>query len=198
MVFKKFALTLLVLALFTSFAFAGDEYKFDAAHSSAGFTVSHLVISKTTGKFDDISAKVNLDESDLTKSSVDVTIKVASINTGDAKRDGHLKSPDFFDAEKNPDITFKSTKIAKTDDGYAITGNLTIKAVTKEVTFPFKFNGFAEFMGTKRFGAEATLTINRQDYGVTWNKKLDSGGVVVGNEVEIGLHLEGFKELGTN
>ncbi len=196
---KSFIIALLLTAFLASFAVAGTKYTLDKAHSSAGFSVSHLVISKTSGKFNDVDGVFWVNEKDITKSSVEFTIKTASINTNDNKRDGHLKSPDFFNAEKYPTISFKSKSIAKTDAGYQITGDLTIKDVTKEVSFPFEFNGFVEFMGTKRFGAEANLTINRQDYHVEWNKALDNGGLVVGNDVEIALHIEGVKKTeGTN
>lgn len=197
--YKSFIVVLLLTAFLTSLSVAGEKYTLDKAHSSAGFSVSHLVISTTKGTFNDIEGMFLVNEEDITKSTVEFTIQTASLDTRDEKRDGHLKSPDFFDVAKYPTITFKSTSIAKTDDGYNITGNLTIKDVTKEVTFPFVFNGFAEFMGTKRFGAEASLTINRQDFNVKWNKTLDNGGLLVGNDVTITLLLEAVKETeGTN
>ena len=188
----------LAVMLLASQALAGEPYQFDTAHSSVSFSVAHLVISKTTGQFEDISASIVVDENDITKSSVEVTIKTASIETRDPKRNGHLRSADFLDVEKYPEITFRSTKIEKTGDGHTMTGSLTIKDVTKEVSFPFAFNGFVEFGGSKHFGAEASLAINRLDYHVTWNVNLDNGGLLVGNEVEIDLHLEAFREQGTN
>ncbi len=190
---KSIILALLLTAFLASLALAGEKYTLDKAHSSAGFSVSHLVISKTKGNFNEIDGMFAVNEEDITKSSVEFTIQTASIDTDNEKRDGHLKSPDFFDVAKYPTITFKSTSITKNDDGYSITGNLTIKDVTKEVSFPFEFNGFAEFMGTKRFGAEASLVINRQDFHVEWNKTLDNGGLLVGNEVAITLLLEAIK-----
>lgn len=197
---KRMLLGALLSLLITSVVFAGEKYVLDATHSEAGFAVKHLVISKTKGEFKDISGTFDVDESDITKSSADITIQVASVDTDDEKRDGHLKSADFFDAEKFPTITFKSTKIAKTEQGYSMTGNLTIKDVTKEITFPFSLNGFViDPWGNRRFGAEGTLTINRQDFNVKWNKALDGGGLVVGNEVEISLAIEGIKaKEGTN
>ncbi len=179
--------------------FAGEKYQLDAAHSSANFAVQHLVISKTKGSFDDVSGSFVVNEDDITKSSIDVTIKTASVNTDDEKRDGHLKSADFFDVEKYPEIKFVSKTIAKKGDQYVVTGDLTIKDVTKEVSFPFQFNGFMDFMGTKRFGAEGSLAINRHDFNVSWSKSLDNGGLVVGNEVQIDLYVEAFRPLeGTN
>jgi len=143
-----------------------------------------------------------VNEDDITKSSAEITIQTASIDTDDEKRDNHLKSADFFAVEEYPTITFKSKNISKTDDGYAMTGDLTIKDVTREITFPFIFNGFiTDPWGGKRFGAEANLTINRLDYNVEWNKTLDNGGVLVGNDVDIMLHVEAIKapeEEGTN
>lgn len=197
---RSILLTVVLSLLMVSFAFSGEKYQLDAAHSSASFFVKHLVISKTKGSFNDLVGTFVVDEEDITNSSVDVTIKTASVDTDDEKRDNHLKSADFFDVEKYPEIKFKSTKIAKTEDGYVLTGNLTIKDVTKEVSFPFEFNGFInDPWGNKRFGAEATLAIDRQDYNVKWNKTLDNGGLVVGNEVKIELHVEGIKaKEGTN
>lgn len=199
---KKNVLSIVLSLLLVSFVFAGERhtYSLDDPHSSASFTVSHLVISKTTGKFKEMDGTFKVNEDNITDSSVEVTIKTASINTDDEKRDNHLKSADFFDVEKYPEITFKSKKIEKTEDGYVMTGDLTIKDVTKEVSVPFEFNGFVDFMGTRRFGADAELTINRQDFNVEWNKTLDNGGLVVGNDVKINLHVEGVreKEGGTN
>lgn len=196
---KSFLVALLLTAFLASLAVAGEKYTLDKSHSSAGFSVRHLVISKTSGKFNEVDGVFWVNEEDITKSSAEFTIQIASIDTDDEKRDGHLKSPDFFNAEKYPTIKFKSSSFAKTEDGYQITGDLTIKDVTKEVSFPFDFNGFVEFMGTKRFGAEARLTINRQDFHVEWNKTLDNGGLVVGNDVDITLQIEGIKaKEGTN
>ncbi|MCH9008699.1 polyisoprenoid-binding protein [candidate division KSB1 bacterium] len=192
-------IAVLSLVLF-SLALGADKYVLDAAHSSASFSVKHMVISKTKGNFKDWDATFMIDEEDLTKSSVELTIKTASIDTDNEKRNGHLKSADFFDVETYPEITFKSTMIEKTDDGYLITGNLTIKDVTKEVSFPLELNGFIDDpMGNRRFGAEAGLTINRQDFNLKWNKTLDTGGLIVGNDVEITLQLEATKaKEGTN
>ncbi|MFQ5651785.1 MAG: YceI family protein [bacterium] len=195
---KAVVLSVFFCLLMAGFVLGGEKYQLDGAHSSASFSVKHLVISKTTGRFHHVIGTFEVDENDLTRSTVDVAIKTASIDTDDEKRDGHLKSADFFDVENYPEIRFKSTRIEKAEDGYVMIGTLTIKDVTKEVSFPFNFNGFIEAMGSKRFGAEATLTINRQDFNVKWNRTLDNGGLVVGNEVEISLHIEATKSEGTN
>lgn len=180
----------LLSMVLTGSMYAAEPYEIDRAHSSVEFAVSHMVLSKTKGEFNDFSGTVMLDDNDITKSSVEVTINTASIDTDDEKRDGHLKSADFFNVEKYPTITFKSKKIEKTMDGLAVVGDLTIRDVTKEVTIPFTMKGPISAMGSKRFGAEGNLTINRQDYGVSWSRTLDNGGLVVGNDVDIMLQIE--------
>lgn len=167
------------------------EWAIDSSHSKVGFSISHLVVSSVDGKFNSYTGKVNLDEADLTKSNADLTIKVASIDTGDAKRDEHLKSPDFFDAAKFPEITFKSTKVVKAGAGYKLTGDLKIKDVTKSVTLdatvsaPIKSPWGKQVRGTKFKGK-----IKRGDFGLKWNKALETGGVVVGEEVTFDIALE--------
>jgi len=195
---KSIILTVLLTFLVSGFAFAGDKYEIDLAHSSVGFSAKHLVISNTKGQFKDFTGVIILDEKDISKSSVNVTIKTASISTANERRDNHLKTADFLDVEKHPEITFKSKSVMKTDDGYRMVGNLTIHGVTKEVTIPFTLVGPVEAMGT-RIGLEASLTIKRLDYGVSWSKTLDNGGLVVSNEVKITLEVEAIKaKEGTN
>lgn len=195
---KSFILTVLLTFLIASFAFAGDKYELDVVHSSIGFSAKHLVISNTKGQFKEFTGVIILDEKDISKSSVNVTIKTASISTDNEKRDNHLKSAEFLDVEKYPEITFKSKSVTKTDDGYKMVGNLTIHGVTKEVTIPFTLVGPVEAMGT-RIGIEASLTIKRLDYGVSWSKTLDNGGLVVSNEIKIPLEIEAIKaKEGTN
>ncbi len=184
-----------LLAVPLTSASAADEYALDAAHTSIEFSVRHMVISNVKGSFSDVSGVILYDEKDITKSSVDVTIKVASINTNNEKRDEHLRSPDFFDAEKYPDITFKSSKIEKTKEGLVMTGTLTIRGISKEVTMPFELTDkITDPWGSVRFGAETKLKINRQDFKVSWNKVLDAGGVLVGDEVKIEISLEAIKQ----
>jgi len=187
---------LVITAVFAAnSALAADEYSIDAAHSSVGFAVKHMVISTVKGSFADVSGVIMYDESDVTKSSVDVVIKAASVNTNNQKRDDHLKSPDFFDTASHPDITFKSSKIEKTKDGLVMTGTLTIRGVAKEVSMPLELTDtMTDPWGSVRFGAETSLEINRQDYGVSWNNVLDNGGLVVSDNVKIQISVELIKK----
>jgi polyisoprenoid-binding protein YceI len=173
---------------------AADTYTIDKSHSSIQFSIKHLVISKVRGGFNEFSGTIQYDEADMTKSSVEVLIQSASIDTRDEKRDAHLKSPDFFDTEKYPEITFKSKAIKKADDGYILFGDLTMHGVTKEVSIPFTFSGMiTDPWGKSRLGASGELEINRQDYGVSWSQKLDGGGLVVGDNVKIEIEIEAIK-----
>jgi len=189
---KRIALVF-VLALSAAAAFADTQtYVVDRAHSQATFTIRHLM-SKVTGKFDDFSGAVNVDRANPAASSVEFTIKTASINTGDANRDKHLRTPDFFDAEKNPEIHFKSTSIApsKTKNVYDVTGDLTMRGVTKKVTLPVEFLGFQKDpWGNERAGFEVDAKLNRKDYGINWNKALDNGGYLLADDVAIAINLE--------
>lgn len=188
--------TALVLVLSIAISASGaDKFVLDQVHSSIGFSVRHLVISKTRGSFHDATATVMYDEKDITKSSVDVTIKIASIDTDNEDRDNHLKGPEFFDAEKFPDMTFKSKSIEKVKDGYIAIGDFTIRDVTKEIKLPFQIVGIVQDpWGNTKMGIEASITIDRQDYGLTWSKTIEAGGLVVGNDVNIELSLEFAKE----
>lgn len=193
---SKTMATALVLVLSIAISASGaDKFVLDQVHSSIGFSVRHLVISKTKGSFHDATATVMYDEKDITKSSVDVTIKIASIDTDNEDRDNHLKGPEFFDAEKFPDMTFKSKSIKKVKDGYVATGDFTIRDVTKEIKLPFQIVGIVKDpWGNTKMGIEASITIDRQDYGLTWSKTIEAGGLVVGNDVNIELSLEFAKE----
>ncbi|HDL17922.1 MAG TPA: polyisoprenoid-binding protein [Bacteroidetes bacterium] len=189
-------LTGLILAglLMIGSAFAGDQYMIDKAHTRVGFAVKHMVLSTVRGDFKEYSGKIYFDENDVTKSTVEGTIQVASINTGDEKRDKHLLSPDFFDVKKYPEITFKSKKIQKQSKNYVMIADLTMHGVTKEVQVPFKVLGIInDPMGNKRIGIEAKFKINRKDYGVSWSKTMDNGGLVVSDDVTIELAFEGVK-----
>ena len=191
---KRFILTLaaaiLALPLFA------DTFAIDKAHSEATFTVRHFV-SKVSGKFDDFAGTVNGDLSKPGDASVEFTIKTASVDTGVANRDNHLRSADFFDAEKNPEITFKSTAIkpAAAKNVFNVTGNLTMRGVTKQVTLPVEFLGFAKDPGgNTRAGFSTHTTINRKDYGINWNKALDEGGFMLSDDVDITINLETVKK----
>jgi polyisoprenoid-binding protein YceI len=177
-------------------AFAADTYLIDKTHSEASFQVRHLGISNVRGHFDDFEGSININREKPEASSVEFTIKAASINTSDADRDKHLRSPDFFDVEKFPTIGFKSSKVAsKGTNNYEVTGTLTIHGVSKEVTIPVTHLGFVKDpWGNDKIGFELNTVLNRKDFGLTWNKTLDSGGVLVGDEVKISINLEAAKK----
>ncbi|MFO7317739.1 MAG: YceI family protein [Bacilli bacterium] len=169
------------------------KWVIDKAHSEIGFEVKHMMVSKVRGHFDSYDAEIEADDlTDLTNAKISFAFDVASINTKLEDRDNHLKSADFFDAEKYPKITFQSTEIKKTGDSeYEVTGNLTIKDVTKPVTFEVEFNGKGKNpWGVEVYGFEAETKINREDFGLTWNAVLETGGVLVGKDVKIKAELE--------
>ena len=167
------------------------SWNIDATHSQATFSVKHMMISTVKGQFDVLSGALEIDEEHPENSWVEAEVDAASINTRDAKRDGHLRSPDFFDVEKYPKITFKSTKVEATGDNeYRVTGNLTIHGVTKEVTFDAEYSGqVKDLYGLERAGWSATTTIKRKDFGLNWNVALETGGVLVGDKVKIEIDL---------
>jgi polyisoprenoid-binding protein YceI len=173
---------------------AADKYTIDPVHCHIGFSVKHLVINNIRGRFNDYTGAIVYDEQDVTKSSVEITIKAASINTDFKFRDDHLRAPDFFDVAKYPEITFKSTRIEKRGAAYAAVGIFTLHGVAKEIVLPFKVNGKSNFQGETHLGAEATIVIDRRDFGMTWNATLESGGLVVGNDVTIELNIEAVKK----
>ncbi len=175
---------------------AVTTWKIDPAHSSAEFKVKHMMISNVKGSFTGISGLLSLDESDPTRSSVEATVPVATLSTGDEQRDGHLKSADFFDAEKYPTFSFKSTEVGRTAPGeHAVVGELTLHGVTKTVSFAV--DGPSEPgkdpWGNTRIGLSATTRINRKDFGLTWNATLEAGGVLVGEDVTISLEIQFIK-----
>lgn len=165
----------------------------DASHSSVGFSVRHLMISKVKGTFDSFEGTFVTGENPL-DTKVTASALVSSINTGDENRDGHLRTNEFFDAEKFPTINFESTSVAVKDAAegeYIVTGNLTLRGVTKSVDFDFEFGGFAtDPYGNYKTAATITGVINREDFGLTWNAALETGGVVVGDKVTITIDLQ--------
>lgn len=173
----------------------GGDYKIDPAHSIIGFAIRHLEINWVEGRFKDFTGTIHYNDQDVTKSSVDFTAKVESIDTGVAARDKHLRTADFFEVEKYPEMTFKSTRVErKGKDKYVLHGDFTLRGVTKPVALPFTITGaIKDARGTTRFGINAQTKINRRDYGITWGKALDNGGFDIGNEVMIELHLEALK-----
>jgi polyisoprenoid-binding protein YceI len=171
-------------------------WKIDPAHSGAEFKVRHMMIANVKGAFSGLSGTLTEHTTDSSLSSVEASVDVATINTGDAQRDGHLKSADFFDAEKFPKLTFKSTSVAKKGEAeYAVTGDLTIHGVSKPVTFAVEGPSAPgkDPWGNTRIGLSATTKINRKDFGLGWNTALESGGFLVGEEVTITLEVQFIK-----
>ena len=190
---KKLAV---LLSLAPTLALAATStWNVDASHSQVGFAVKHLVISNVRGEFGAYQGKVVLDDADVTRSTVEATIDVNSVNTKVADRDAHLKSPDFFDVAKYPSITFKSTKVAKAGkDQLKVTGDLTLHGVTKPVVLDVSTSPEVKGMyGETRRAFAATTKISRKDYGLTWNKLVEAGPAV-GDEVTIALDLEAVKD----
>jgi polyisoprenoid-binding protein YceI len=192
----KLTRKLLVLAAFTALPLfaqapaASETFVVDKNHSTATFKVRHIV-SNVVGQFRDFTADVNLDRAEPAKSSVDFTIQATSIDTGSANRDTHLRSPDFFDVEKFPTITFKSTAVTpKSKNDFDVTGDLTMHGVTKRVTLPVRFLGFNKTARGEKAGFEVETTIDRKEYGVIWNKNMDEGGFLLGDDVKVTINLE--------
>jgi polyisoprenoid-binding protein YceI len=174
-----------------STATALRTYAIDKAHSEAAFQVRHLV-TRVRGRFTDFEGAVEFDEENPERSEVNVAIRATSVDTGDATRDNHLRTGDFFDTERFPTLTFRSTAVRKVGaDRFDVHGDLTIRGVTKPVTLPITFLGKAKDpWGNERLGFEGQLTINRKDYGLTWNAALETGGFLVGDEVKINLEIQ--------
>jgi polyisoprenoid-binding protein YceI len=168
-------------------------WEIDPAHSRAHFSVKHMMVSTVRGEFGKVSGTVNLDEKDITKSTVEATIDASSISTANEKRDTHLKSPDFLDVKSHPNITFKSKKVAKAKNGLKVTGDITIRGVTKEVVLEVAYTGKpvkGPQGGGEVMGATATTKLNRMDFGAKWNVPLEGGGVLVGNDVHVEIDVE--------
>jgi polyisoprenoid-binding protein YceI len=177
-------------------ATATTTWNIDPAHSVAEFKVKHMMISNVKGQFAKVSGVLTLDESDLTNSRVETLIEAASLETRDAQRDTHLKSADFFDVEKFPTLTFKSTRINLVRDGeLAVEGNLTIRGVARKVLFSVEgpTPPAKDPWGNTRVAVSATTKINRKDFGLTWNAALETGGILVGDEVIITLDVQFIK-----
>jgi polyisoprenoid-binding protein YceI len=188
---KTIITVLLVLFFATLFASAQSEWKLDKVHSSISFTVKHMIISDVIGSFKDFSITLKSAKEDFSDAEVQSTIKVGSLSTDNAMRDNHLKSDDFFNAERFPEISFKSTSFEKLGDNkFKITGDLTIRDVTKNVTFDAVLNGTIKTDRGVLSAWKATTTINRFDYNLKWSKTLETGGLVVGQDVTITLNLE--------
>ncbi len=171
-------------------------WQIDTAHSAVHFTVRHMMISNVRGEFQRLSGTVNLDEEHPENTTVEVRIDAASINTREAQRDGHLRSPDFLDVEKYPYVVFKSTRVERTGEKSArLHGDLTIRDVTRPVVLNVEHTGIlTNPWGNLSAGFEANTRINRKDWGLTWNQALEAGGVLVGDEIKVNIELELVKE----
>ncbi|MER1990234.1 MAG: YceI family protein [Solibacillus isronensis] len=168
------------------------KWQIDQAHSTIGFEVKHMMVSKVKGQFTNYSADVEVDNlEDLTSAQIDITIDTTSINTSNEDRDNHLKSAEFFDIEQFPDIKFNSTNITKDGDDYKVSGDLTIKDVTKPAVFDVEYGGKGTNpWGVEVYGFEAETKIDREEFGLTWNAALETGGVLVGKDIKIKVELE--------
>ena len=194
---RRIILAAAVLCIVAPGLLHAAPWEFDPAHTGVHFKVRHLMISSVRGEFEKVSGKIVYDEADVTKSSADITIDTGSINTRVAKRDEHLRSPDFLDVAKHPAITFKSKRVDKEGNGtLKMTGDLTVRGVTKEVVLTVEgpTHAIKDPGGNLRVGGQATTKILRKDFGLVWNKALEAGGVVVGDEVEITIDVEIYKK----
>jgi len=190
---KLFSLMFVSIALIgSSFAQTAKTWNVDKMHSAVKFTVSHLVISEVDGSFKIFDGSLVSTKDDFTDAKINFSVDVNSINTDNTSRDGHLKGDDFFNAEKYPKMTFVSTSFKKKSGSmYELTGNLTIRDVTKKVTFAVKYGGTTKDpYGNTKAGFKATGTINRLEYGLKWNTVTEAGGAVVGSDIELTLNLE--------
>jgi polyisoprenoid-binding protein YceI len=172
---------------------AGD-YRLDAAHSVIGFSIRHNELALVSGRFKNFTGNIHYDDKDVTKSSVEFSAKVESIDTGVEARDRHLRTADFFEVEKYPELTFKSTKVERKGKSYLLSGDLTLKGVTKPVTLPFTLTGaIKDGRGNTRIGVSAQTKIDRRDFGITWGRALPGGGFDVAHDVMIDLQLEAIQ-----
>jgi polyisoprenoid-binding protein YceI len=173
---------------------APAEYEIDRAHSQVQFKIKHLGISTVTGRFGDFSGSIVYDPQNMAGSRATATIKAASIDTNNERRDNHLRSGDFFDAATHPTITFRSTRVEANGRDLRVHGNLTLRGVTKPVVLQGRLLEVGGVAGKRRIGFEASTTVNRMDYGVSWNRAAEGGGAVLGDEVEITLNIEAVEQ----
>jgi polyisoprenoid-binding protein YceI len=178
----------------TSGSVLTGDYTIDPSHSRLGFSARHAMVTTVRGQFGDFDGTAHVDAENPAASTVELTIRAASIATGTADRDGHLVSADFFDVENHPEITFTSTSVERDGAEWAITGDLTIKGVTKSVTIPFDETGTAvDPFGNTRVGFEGATTINRKDWDLTWNAALETGGVLVSEKIKLEFDISAIK-----
>ncbi len=188
----KILITLLVAASAIARSVAADTYNVDTNHSTVGFSVSHLVINKVHGKFNEFSGTVVVDNNAITEAKG--TIQAKSVDTGIARRDAHLRTPDFFDAQKYPTITFVSKRAEKQGDETVLIGDFTMRGVTKEIALPVKLSGpITDPWGGTRIGLEAKTKVSRKDYGISYNQSSKTGTAVVGDEIEIEINAEAVR-----
>lgn len=180
----------------TAFTALTGDYAIDPAHTRIGFVARHAMVTKVRGAFNDFAGTAHIDGENLDRSTVELTIQVASIDTRNADRDGHLRSADFLGLEEHPEITFRSTEVTWTgDEAFDLTGDLTIKGVTRSVTVPFTFEGQAtDPFGNARVGFEGSTTINRKDFGLTWNAALETGGVLVSDKIVLEFEVSAIRQ----
>ncbi|MEH7353277.1 YceI family protein [Neobacillus drentensis] len=171
------------------------KWALDPVHSSVDFSVRHMMIANVKGTFNSFNATIEADPTDLTTANIEFSVETASVDTRNKDRDAHLVSADFFDVENHPNMTFKSTSIEKTDEGeYNVTGDLTLRGVTKQETFAVTFEGQGKDpWGNEKAGFSASGAVNRSDYGLVWNAALETGGVLVGDKVKINLQIQAAK-----
>ncbi|MFZ5850632.1 MAG: YceI family protein [Actinomycetota bacterium] len=171
------------------------DYEIDVAHSRLGFVARHAMVTSVRGQFADFAGRLHLDAEDPTRSTAQVTIQVASINTGQEQRDAHLRSPDFFDVEKYPEMTFTSTRAEQVgEDAFRLAGDLTIRDVTRPVTLDITYNGSAKDpFGNLRAGFEGRATVNRKDWNLTWNAALETGGFLVSDKIRLEFDVSAVK-----
>jgi len=175
---------------------AASTWNIDPSHSAIAFTVRHMVVSKTRGRFTKWSGQLRFDPEDPAASSVEVNIEPGSIDTADAQRDAHLRSPDFFDVEKFPGASFRSTKVEdRGGDRYRVTGDLTLRGVTRPVVLDVTYEGSGKDpWGGERAGFSASTSLERKQFGLEWNKALETGGLLVGEKVDLTLEIEAIKQ----
>jgi polyisoprenoid-binding protein YceI len=196
---RRIILYAAVLCLVAPGLLHAAPWEFDPDHTGVQFKVRHLMVSSIRGEFEKVTGKIVYDDTDVTKSAADITIDAVSISTRVAKRDEHLRSPDFLDVAKYPSITFKSKRVEKSGNGtLKMTGDLTIRGVTKEVVLTVEgpTPAIKDMQGNTRVGGQATAKINRKDFGLVWNKALETGGVAVGDEVDITIDMEIYRKPG--
>jgi polyisoprenoid-binding protein YceI len=180
-----------LVALAPALPVAAETFEIDSAHSRVGFAVKHMVVATVRGEFEAFEGAVDVDLEELTNSSVEVTIDATSVDTGEADRDEHLRSADFFDVANHPRLTFETTAIERDGDGLVAVGDLTIRGVTKPVRMPIEVAGpIQDPWGNTRLGVSGRLTIDRTDFGLNYNRALEAGGLVVGREVDVEIDVE--------